>query len=255
MEDLFIAEQGQGSAIVFLHGFCETHEIWLEFAKPLSQNYRLIFVDLPGFGESPLLEGKTLEDRATQVVEALKRRGVHQFLLVGHSLGGYVSLAIETKYTEMVEGLVLFHSTAFADTEEKKENRNKVVDFVSKNGVAPFIENFVPPLFADQQHPAIARMKSMGRDTPKETVLWYTKAMRDRPDRTSTLRKATKPVMIIAGLKDAVIPIKTLEEQVTFLQRPTFITLNLSGHMGMLEESEKSVRAIENFALTVNAKP
>lgn len=245
---IFIREEGAGFALVLLHGFCESHKVWDDFAKPLARDYHVLQVDLPGFGSSASVIGlKSLEDVARRVYNALVAKGINKFCLIGHSLGGYVALAIEAMFSSAVAGLVLFHSTAKADTPEKRENRNKVVEFIKANGVAPFIENFIPPLFADPTHPAIAQAKLMGHASPQETVIWYTEAMRDRPDRTDTLAKAEKPVMLIAGERDSVIPKKTLEDQVTFLKEPTFIALDRSAHMGMFEQPVESMQALRQF--------
>jgi len=54
MTDVYFEERGSGFAVVLIHGLCETHTIWDRFAANLADKYRIIYPDLPGFGNSPL---------------------------------------------------------------------------------------------------------------------------------------------------------------------------------------------------------
>ena len=136
MSPLFFYEEGSGPPIVFLHGFCETHEIWKDFVKPLSTRFRVILIDLPGFGRSEILPTPfTIDDVGNTVANWLIENQVLKSILIGHSLGGYVTLSVAERHSQLLEGIGLFHSMAFEDTQEKKENRNKVIEFVRRNGV------------------------------------------------------------------------------------------------------------------------
>src|SRR5690606_20750625 len=98
------------------------------------------------------------------------------------SLGGYVALAMVAQQPDRFAGLGLFHSTAYADTEEKRASRSKVIEFVETNGVEAFTSNFVTPLFADKTHASIQKVREINMKASREAVIGYTKAMRDRPD-------------------------------------------------------------------------
>jgi pimeloyl-ACP methyl ester carboxylesterase len=244
---------GSGIPLLFLHGFCETKEIWASFIKPLRTAYRIMTVDLPGFGESTgNTNYQTVEDIAAEVDLLLCQLNLPEVIIVAHSLGGYVALALAEKSPHKIAGLCLFHSSALADTEEKKQLRNKTTDFIDKNGVESFIENFVPPLFFKGRHPELRKEMATTRQicltTPKETAVAVTKAMRNRPDRTHVLRDATYPVLFIAGKEDEAVPFWVAKEQFYLPKHAIVQVLAETAHMGLLERPEETRQMAEKFA-------
>ena len=162
MTNLFFQESGSGQPVILLHGFPFHHGIWGKFAQRLSASYHVYTVDLPGFGKSPILKTPfTLDQIGESIVTWVSGMNLQKPVLIGHSLGGYVALAAIKKDPGLFSSLGLFHSTAYADTEEKKQSRNKVIEFIEKNGVAAFTSNFIAPLFVDPNHPAIPKVKSV----------------------------------------------------------------------------------------------
>jgi pimeloyl-ACP methyl ester carboxylesterase len=248
MNRIFYTDSGNGIPVVFLHGFCESHAIWIDFLSSFPKDIRILNADLPGFGSSPLPSNHlSIDSVGLSIIEWLLELKISNAVLIGHSLGGYVALSIVKQRPDLISGLVLFHSTAFADSEEKKVNRNRTIDFVRKNGVVPYIDTFVPGLFFKKDHSAITLTHKIGIQTSSDTLIAYTEAMRDRPDQTSVLKNFNKPVLILAGVRDSIIPYNSLEQQVTFLQKPTFIVLDESAHMGLFEQPETSRKAIQKF--------
>lgn len=238
---------GKGPALVFIHGFCETHEIWNGFAERFSDRYRVIVIDLPGFGLSALPENAiSIEDIGASVINLLNDLSLSSYTLVGHSLGGYVALAMASLQEKSVTGIVLFHSTPTSDTPEKKENRNKVIDFVLENGVPPFVETFVPGLFANKNHPAIERVRKMALQTPQNTLLAYTAAMRDRPARLDFVKNFKKPGLLLGGAFDNIITPQSLVETAEKTGM-NLIFLNECAHMGMLEDPKAASMELKKF--------
>lgn len=249
MTKLFYSDSGEGRPVVLLHGFLETNIIWKEFVENLSTDYRVLAFDLPGFGQSTLPEKNpfTLTDIADQINEVLVKLELKDVFLIGHSLGGYVSLAMVERSPDLFSAFCLFHSTAQADSVEKKEARSKTIEFVKKHGALAFTSNFVPPLFADPNHTAVSAVKQMASATAEETVTHYLGAMRDRPERISLLKKFPKPVLFLAGEKDSIIPVNTLAEQVKLTAHPTIHVLAGVGHMGMVESPMACLEIIRDF--------
>src|SRR5688572_19099889 len=172
------------NTIVFLHGFCESKALWTDLISKLPEKFHCVALDLPGFGANlePVADF-SMEAMAETVHAELKKLHIKKCILVGHSLGGYVSLAFAEKYPKMLQGLCLFHSSALPDTEEKKEARKKTIDFVKKHGVVTFIQSFVEPLFAPENRVKckkdIQKLITIGQATPQETVIGVLRAMRD----------------------------------------------------------------------------
>ena len=129
--NLTYREAGEGLPVVFLHGFCETKDLWHSYMEPLSKVCRVFALDLPGFGDnSPLTDPLTIADMAEQVYNTLINLGIEQCIMIGHSMGGYVALAFSEKFPSRLKGLGLFHSTAYPDSVEKKQARDKTIDFI-----------------------------------------------------------------------------------------------------------------------------
>ncbi|MCJ8166954.1 alpha/beta fold hydrolase [Pontibacter sp. E15-1] len=249
-------DAGSGDALVFLHGFCESKQVWAEFMKPLQQQFRTVALDLPGHGDNTLLSDDLgMESQVEDVMRQLKELGIKKCILVGHSMGGYVSLAFAAKYGGMLQGLCLFHSSALPDTDEKKENRDKTISYVERHGVANFINPFVEPLFfrenRDRLKTEIAALKEIGRLTPKASVIGALAAMRDRPDRTHVLRESRYPVLFIFGKDDAAVPLDKALEQCHLPANSMVCFLAKTGHMGMFERSYETRKALEKYAETI----
>lgn len=245
---VFYTDQGKGFPVVLIHGFCETHEVWTRFAQQLAKDFRVISVDLPGFGNSKSLpDNFSVADAGAKIVELLDQLTIQKCVTIGHSLGGYVTLAMVKQQVSLFSGFGLFHSTAFADSEERKAARNKVIEFVSNNGVAAFIETFIPPLFHNKANPDIPFAVKMALQTKQETLTGYAQAMRDRPDLTSVIQKFTGPVLFIAGEKDTVIPPEALEKQAKLAAKPHLHILSKTAHMGMFEKEAETLNLIRDF--------
>jgi pimeloyl-ACP methyl ester carboxylesterase len=244
--NVFYTDQGTGFPVILIHGFCETHEVWTRFAQQLSKVFRVISVDLPGFGKS-LPKGFSVADAASRINELLVQLEITACIPVGHSLGGYITLAMVNQQASLFSGFGLFHSTAYADSEERKASRNKVIEFVSKNGVAAFIETFIPPLFYDTSNPHIPFAVKMALQTKQETLIGYAQAMRDRPDLTSVIEKFNNPIIFIAGEKDTVIPLETLQKQAELAAKPQLYVIPNVAHMGMFEKETETLNLTREF--------
>ncbi|HEY9487665.1 MAG TPA: alpha/beta hydrolase [Chryseosolibacter sp.] len=248
MNSLNYREQGSGPAVILIHGFPMNQDVWKDFAEELNDRYQVITIDLPGFGKSKgLSEGFGIEDVAAAVLNFIHEKKYHKPVVVGHSLGGYVALALAELDQDAIAGMCLFHSTALADTEEKKQSRNKVVDFIGKQGVHAFTSNFVSQLYFDPQHSSITRVKSIAVQSSMETVTGYTRAMRDRKDRTHVLKTFHGPILFLAGEKDQGIPADTILRQASLNARAEAVILPDVGHMGMFEAEAACLKNISGF--------
>jgi pimeloyl-ACP methyl ester carboxylesterase len=254
MTTLFSQETGKGNPVLLLHGFPFHHAIWDDYAGRLSDDFRVICIDLPGFGKSPALKSPfTLEQVADKLLDFLQEKKLQRVNLVGHSLGGYVALAMVKKNSDAFSSLVMFHSTAYADSVEKKESRSKVVEFVKKNGPLPFSSGFIPPLFANPTHPAIEKVKQIASDASAEAVTDYTLAMRDRPDQIKTLENFKNPTLFLAGEKDPGIPVDSIRKQAAHCQKPEIHIFGSVAHMGMFEKPAETAAKIKGFLIKNHA--
>ncbi|MFD2246301.1 alpha/beta fold hydrolase [Pontibacter ruber] len=253
---LSIETQGSGDTLVFLHGFCESKEVWTNFVRPLQQKFNTITLDLPGFGNNTAERSDySMESMADYVKDALEELDVRKCILVGHSMGGYVSMAFAEKYGNLLRGLCLFQSSALPDSQEKKENREKTIDFVERNGVEKFIQSFVEPLFysgnRERLQQEIEMMKQLGKATPQQSVSGGLAAMRDRPDRTHILKDANFPLLFIFGKDDPAVPLEAALQQCHLPGNSMAYFLAETGHMAMFERAYETRKALEKFAETI----
>jgi pimeloyl-ACP methyl ester carboxylesterase len=244
--------QGSGSPVVFLHGFCESKAIWTDFIPLLPQNHQYLSIDLPGFGESLANTNyQSMEAMAEEVYDLLTNQHIGKAIFICHSLGAYVALALAEKYPELFAGLCLFHSSAFADSEERKLSRNKTADFIDKKGLEVFLESFVPSLFYKNRREELAseieKVKQICLKTPKQTAVSVTLAMRDRPDRTHVLANADFPVSFIMGKADELAVLEPNKPQFFLPKQAAIYLLAETAHMGMYERPQETAKMLSGF--------
>jgi len=250
VSSIFSTVKGQGNPVILIHGFCETHEIWNEITGELAIDYKVFCPDLPGFGKSPLPEGPfSISDIANMVIEWIEKNKIHKPVVVGHSLGGYVALEIAKQKPNLMGGLGLFHSTAKADSEQKRANRDKVIEFVKKNGPKPFLDAFVPSLFHRHDNPKIALVYSICSTTKKETIINYSLAMRDRPDYLDILANSFISTSFIVGEYDTFVLMEDSISQANSCKNSQLFVLKETSHIGMIESVENSLKWLKAFLL------
>lgn len=255
MSPVFFREEGRGPSLIFLHGFCDSSELWRDFIRPFVSGYRVLTIDLPGFGKSNLPRTPFAIDQVADSIGTwMKGMQLQKSVIIGHSLGGYVGLGILAKYPELVSGIGLFHSTPYADSEERKKVRKKVIVFVRKNGVKPFLENFIPGLFLDKADPHIPETLARSLSTTPEALIGYSEAMRDRQDRSKLLVQSNIPVLLIGGTGDSLIPIESLQKLSKKSKKFVFHELPSVGHMGIFEARMQCQGIISRFAETVSSR-
>ena len=166
-------------------------------------------------------------------------------------MGGYITLAFAEKYPELLDAVGLFHSSAYADDEVKKETRKKGIEFISNNGALSFLKTSIPNLFStktkDENPGLVEELINMTKDFSPESLIQYYQAMIKRPDRTIVLKTFPKPLLFIAGKYDNAVPLKSSLEQCHLPGVTYFHILQNSGHMGMWEEKDATTRFLLGF--------
>lgn len=247
-----ISDNGKGPAIVLLHGFLEDLSMWEYFSAKLSATYRVIAIDLPGFGGSDALGRKhSMEKMAVRVNEVLEYLSIQTCVMIGHSMGGYVTLAFAGAYPGKLSGFGLFHSHALADSPEAKENRDRAIAVVNSDH-GKYIFNFFPDLFAEENvdhfRDEIVALQREAAKTHPRAIIAALAGMRDRQSKLDVLINSRVPVLFILGKHDSRIPFQTTLAQVALPPVSEILILDNVGHMGFLEASEMTLKALEGFA-------
>ncbi len=244
---------GHGTPVLLLHGFGEDSHIWQPQIEDLKSSCQLIIPDLPGTNDSiwQYHEHSSIDDMAEGIHQLLQAEGVSSCYMLGHSMGGYITLAYAEKYPEQLKGFGLIHSTAFADTEEKKENRLRGIALMETYGGWSFLKTTIPNLFGDsfkQAHPET--IEWMIRDAakyPTPVLQAYYRAMMNRPDRRNILKDNPLPVLFVIGTADVAAPMQDVLQQ-THLPLKSYIhILTGIGHMGQLEATAELNGYLQSF--------
>lgn len=244
--------QAGDRCLVLLHGYLESLLVWSDFVPLLYKKVRVVTLDLPGHGISEVKgETHTMEFLADTVADAIRALGIDRCTLVGHSMGGYVALAVCERHPELLDGVVLLSSTPNPDTPEKAENRRREIALV-KAGKKELLARVAPAAgFAEENRP---RMKDAIEDlteqvfiTEDEGIVALLNGMIGRKDQNEMLRQTKVPVLFILGRKDNYIPAEVAEKMVAEHPEAKVVWLEHSGHMGFLEEPEKTAEALLDF--------
>ncbi len=230
--------------IVLVHGHGVDASIWEGIYAGLVSDGPVLKPDF-----SCTTSHASIEGYAEDLYNQLKSEKVRDIVLVGHSMGGYIALAFAERYPDMLRGLCLFHSTAYADDESKKEQRQQTIEALTTGGTVPFIEKTIPKLVSpDYPAEAIQQLIARYRNLPADALIAGMKAIAKRPDRTHVLRDVTYPVLLLLGENDQVIPYEQTSRLAGLNDRITLASLPLTGHLGMIEQPDEALTALKSFA-------
>ena len=235
------SDTGKGTAIVLLHGFLENKDMWDFYIPEFAKKNRVITIDLLGHGKTECLSYvQTMEDNADAVHAVLSELRIRKAIFVGHSMGGYVALAFAELYPDTIKGLVLLNSTASADSEERKTNRDRAIKVV-KHSFMNFISLSIANLFSESNRErlasAIENVKKEALKTPLQGIVASLEGMKIRQDREVLLHLTPYPKLMILGEKDPVLNYEETKQQIenTAVKLVTFP----DGHMTHIENQDQ----------------
>jgi pimeloyl-ACP methyl ester carboxylesterase len=260
---IFYRVMGKGNPIMLIHGFGEDGNVWNIQVDFLKTQFQLIVPDLPGSGKSEMIEDMSIEGMAEVIKEIIDKESSKAGfggVVIGHSMGGYITLAFAEKYPPYLKAFGLFHSTAYADNEEKRMARRKGIEFINQHGAFEFLKTSASNLFSPNSKKQSGFSSGQGsieefinglkKFSPASLVSYY-EAMIRRPDRTDILKKTTVPVLFIMGEYDNAAPLQDCLQQCHLPEKSYIHILYQSAHMGMLEEAEKSNNILKLFLADV----
>ncbi len=248
---IYYEESGSGNPLILLHGYTESIKIWQDYKESLLKKFRIILIDLPGHGNSSILdEVHTMDLMADAVKAVLDHLNISTSVIIGHSMGGYVSLAFARKHARMLKGLGLFHSTSLADGDETKQLRERAIEAISRNHSA-FLMNFIPELFAAETREFyqsdIQNLIDEASTMDPRALIAAQKGMKDRSSTLDVLINASFPVMFIAGQKDTRVPFENIWVQMALTETAHSLILRNVGHMGFIEAKIQCLNFLESF--------
>ena len=252
---MHIADTERGErCVVLLHGYLESMLVWDEFVDLLKGKVRVVTLDLPGHGISTIVgEVHTMEFLADCVANTMAALGIERYSVVGHSMGGYVALAMLDKYKEHIESITLLHSTTSADSQEKCDRRRREIELIKagkKNTLARLVphQGFAPEN-VKRLNDWIEDLRELILITEDEGVIAILGGMIERKSRGEQLRDSGIAHQFIFGRHDYYIPEDVAQEMIAADSSAGVVWLEHSGHMGFLEEPKQCAEAIKNLVL------
>ncbi len=242
--------------LVFLHGYLENLTIWNELSDYYSTKYKVLCIDLPGHGNtSVFFQEHSMKFMADIVREVCISLNIDKFTLIGHSMGGYVSLAFAEYYQEMLDAFVMFHSHVYADDKQKKLNREKEIQMVKDGKYIDIVNTNIPRMYAEYNLEKFADKIEFSKDIalkiPEDGVIAALNGMKNRPSRLHIVENTNLPHLFIAGKNDLLIPYTPDDKQFSSNENTQKVVLN-SGHMGMFEDKENVIKALNKFFDSIN---
>lgn len=230
--------------LVLLHGFLEDASMWKHVKLP--SNYPCVMIDSPGHGKSANLLCETMEEMAILVQDVLNQLAVDQFHVIGHSMGGYVALALK-KMDTRCEKVMLLNSNFWTDSEERALDRRRIAEIVKSNQ-SHFVYEVIPNLFLD---PAAydSEVKKLIQEALKmspEAIGNASIAMSVREDFTDFVVKNAHAFVCIQGMEDRIVLLEHMRNATknTQIER---IELSGVGHMAHIEAPEKVAKLMADF--------
>ncbi|HEX4609655.1 MAG TPA: alpha/beta fold hydrolase [Urbifossiella sp.] len=250
---LAYTDTAAGPTLLLLHAFPLDREMWRPQLAALAGAARVLAVDLPGFGRSPLpAEPWSVDTAADAVAALLDALGLTGRLVVGGlSMGGYVAMAFARRHPDRLAGLILADTRADPDDAAAKENRGKMIATARKDGAAAVVGAMVPKLLSDatrESRPDVADgVRTLGERQTADGVAAGLAALRDRPDAGPGLDALAVPTLVLVGEHDAVTPPTLAAAIAGRVYGSELVTIPGAGHLSNLENPEAFNAAVGRF--------
>lgn len=243
---------GSGSPVMLVHGFVEEGSMWNGPARSLAKQFKVIIPDLPGFGKSELFSKTlTMEVYAEYIKAIAEKERLKKFALLGHSMGGYIVLHYAEKYGNTLNGFGLVNSHCFADTDDKKANRQKGIDHVKQYGTKTFVKELITsifhPKYVKQHKKVVDGLTAKALKYTPEAIMRANAAMMNRADKSSVMVNAKVPLLLISGKDDMSAPLPYSLKQATFAPVSDFHLFAECRHMSVYERNRETNKIIREF--------
>ena len=249
-------DSGAGDALVFIHGYLESQEVWGTFTDDFEKQYRVIRVNLPGHGGSGLFGPVSgMEVMAEAVIFILQSEGIEKAVIFGHSMGGYTALAALQNHPGIFRAISLFHSHTRSDSPEVMKKREREIRIIEKGQKRLLVNQNIPNMYAtdnlEKFGEAVCRSKEIAHKLNEDGVIAAVRGLKARPDRSEVLKKSGIPCLNIIGKKDNYIDFENVALKTELPDNSMRLILEESGHMGFIEEAEKARDGIYQFLKSI----
>ncbi|MGB2959257.1 MAG: alpha/beta fold hydrolase [Bacteroidota bacterium] len=226
--------------VTFLHGFPFSHEMWTGQLEVVGERHRAIAYDIRGHGQSDVLDGQyTIEGHVDDLIALLDHLGVDRTVIVGLSMGGYITLRALQRNSERFAAAVLCDTRSEADSDEGKLKRFEAIRAVKEHGSGHFAESFVRAVFApetfERSPETVGSIQKTIARTPPLSIAGTLLALASRMDTSQSLGEISVPTLVMVGEHDVVTPpsdSRMIHERIKSSQ---LVVIPQAAHMSNLE--------------------
>jgi pimeloyl-ACP methyl ester carboxylesterase len=249
--------------LVLLHGFGSSLQTWDVWAAKLELNYRVIRLDLPGFGltgPSPLHDYSEANDLAT-LTHFVDKLGVSSFSVIGHSMGGKMAWGLAAAKPDRVKALVLMAPDGFA---QAKDIGTKPYAMPSIMGVIKFslpkilVRKSIEPAFYDAtalSDRLVDRYYDMLRAPGVRAAILERANQTIYTDPVPRLKQITAPTLLVWGEQDQMIPSSNAQSYAEVLANSKTVLLPKLGHLAQEEQPEIALGHVVEFLNSTLKRP
>ena len=242
-------------ALLLMHGFGSSLQAWDDWSLKLEQKYRVIRLDLPGFGltgASPANDYSEEKDLAI-LTHFADKLGLEKFSIIGHSMGGKMAWTLAASQPERVQALVLMAPDGFP---EAKDFGTKPYEVPAVTGLIKYflpkylVRKSIEPAFAEADALSDARVNryyDMLRAPGVRAAILERSNQTIYTDPVPRLKAIKAPTLLIWGEQDQMIPSTNAKSYASVLSNSTTVLVPKLGHLLQEEQPEKGLTAVMQF--------
>ena len=250
--NLAVEVQGEGPAVLFVHGYPLDRTIWREQIDAL-EGYLRIAPDLRGMGQSDAPDlGYGMELYAADLAALLDALGVDDVVLCGLSMGGYIAFEFVRQWRSRVRGLVLMDTRAEADSPEVRRARDAAAATAREQGTAAVSDAMLPKMLAPstltERPDVVERVRATMAATPVSGLVGALGAMRDRVGSEALLPTlAGIPTLVLVGAADILTPPDQARAMAEAIPGAQLAVIPGAGHLPPVEQPAATTKSLREF--------
>jgi 3-oxoadipate enol-lactonase len=238
--------------LVLIHAFPMNARMWEGQLEHADAGWRVLAPQLRGFdGGDGDPAASSMDDYAGDIIDLLDGLHVHEAVVGGLSMGGYIAFAMFRHAARYFRGLILADTRPQADTPAGAQGRNEMLSLVRDKGASAVADQMLPRLLGEttrrERPDVVERTRALMLANSPAAIAGAIVALRDRADSTPILGTIHCPTLIVVGDEDAITPPELSEAMQHAIPGSELAVIQRAGHLANLEKAEEFNTALARF--------